>query len=376
MKDQITILCSGFGLGFYIPGVLLKNEFQSMGYETDAEVFETFMLDSNQEHIDDSRKAYHDNFAKAIIASKIPLNIEKSIDDDKVNDLLNKWENEKRKHFISLSGHWIFILETYKARVDWDVEVDGLYVDADLAPSWKSLRKYIPTVEEKYAPVCLYNKNSLNMEYTIGSKLYTPIHYEDREKSVVIHGGGWGMGTYRDVLEDIQKYTDLEINLLAYSEQELFASNRITSYMNNPSWCAWKQVGACGFPPYGIMKNGTEVCWKEPGTKYHWLLDVTARQLAVVAKPGAGTLIDSFVTETPIVMLKPFGKHEQKNMEVWENLGFGITYEKWKEKDFSIECLQEAYMKLRNSKVHMNSYSEAYAKRLDSEYRFKCKRLF
>ena len=330
MKDQITILCSGFGLGFYIPGVLLKNEFQSMGYETDAEVFETFMLDSNQEHIDDSRKAYHDNFAKAIIASKIPLNIEKSIDDDKVNDLLNKWENEKRKHFISLSGHWIFILETYKARVDWD----------------------------------------------IGSKLYTPIHYEDREKSVVIHGGGWGMGTYRDVLEDIQKYTDLEINLLAYSEQELFASNRITSYMNNPSWCAWKQVGACGFPPYGIMKNGTEVCWKEPGTKYHWLLDVTARQLAVVAKPGAGTLIDSFVTETPIVMLKPFGKHEQKNMEVWENLGFGITYEKWKEKDFSIECLQEAYMKLRNSKVHMNSYSEAYAKRLDSEYRFKCKRLF
>lgn len=364
MEDKITILCSGFGLGFYIPGVLLRNELQSMGYRMDLEVFETFMLDSNQEHIDDSRKEYHDNFAKAIIASKIPLNIEKSIDDSKVSNLLNKWKNEKRERFISLSGHWIFILEKYKAKVNWDVEVIGLYVDADLAPSWRSLRKYISAFEEKYMPVCLYNKNSLDIKYAVGSKLYTPICYEDRENSVVVHGGGWGMGTYRDVLDDIQEHTDFGINLLAYSEQELTASDRITSYMNAPDWCAWKQVGICGFPPYGIKRKGMEICWKNSGTQYHWLLDVTARQIAIVAKPGAGTLIDSFITETPVILLKPFGKHEQKNLEVWENLGFGIPYEKWKENDFTIECLQEAHEKLKSSRQHIESYSDAYVKRM------------
>lgn len=363
---KITILCSGFGLGFYIPGVLLKNEFSNMGYDAEVDVFESYMEDSQQDHIDDSKKEYHDNFSKAIIASKLPLNSEKSIDYDKVDLLINKWKSEGRQDFISLSGHWIYILEKFRKTVDWNIRVDGLYVDADLAPSWKSLRKYLDHFEDRYVPVCLYNKEELVMKYSLGTTLFEALPYEKRENSVVIHGGGWGMGTYRETVNDLCEQTSLHIALIAYNEMEMEPSDRITTYMNDVNWCAWKQKEKCGFPTYIMKQKQGEVEHKLFDRPYHWLLEITSRQKAIIAKPGAGTLIDSFITETPIILLKPFGSHEQKNLEVWKNLGFGILFDEWQTTNFDMEVLKEAHQNIKDYKSMVIGYAESYIKRVIS----------
>ncbi|MFD1905311.1 hypothetical protein ACFTAO_32070 [Paenibacillus rhizoplanae] len=45
MNNTVTILCSGFGLGFYVPGLLLERKFTAMGLQAEVEVFEALMPD-------------------------------------------------------------------------------------------------------------------------------------------------------------------------------------------------------------------------------------------------------------------------------------------------------------------------------------------
>jgi hypothetical protein len=40
-------------------------------------------------------------------------------------------------------------------------------------------------------------------------------------------------------------------------------------------------------------------------------------------------MTDSFASATPLIMLEPFGEHEKDNADLWEELGFGIRYERW-----------------------------------------------
>lgn len=363
--NKVVILCSGFGLGFYIPGVLLKNVFLNMGYDAEVEVFESYMANTQQAHIDITRREYHENFAKAIIASKLPLNSEKSIDYNKVDILLKKWRDEKQYLFISLSGHWIYILERYRKVVDWNIWIDGLYIDADLAPSWKSLRKYIDCFETKYNPIWMYDKKKLSMNFSLGTSLFMALNYDEREHSVVIHGGGWGMGTYRETVNELLEQTDLKIALVAYAENEMEASERVISYMNSADWCAWKQKEGNDFPPYVIKKDGEMTEQMKLNKQYHWLLELTSRQKAIIAKPGAGTLIDSFITETPVILLKPFGTHEQKNWEVWQRLGFGIPYDVWQGNGFCMESLKEASKKIKDYKSKVIRYEDYYVSHLE-----------
>lgn len=46
MNNTVTILCSGFGLGFYVPGLLMERRFTALGIQAEIEVFETLMSDS------------------------------------------------------------------------------------------------------------------------------------------------------------------------------------------------------------------------------------------------------------------------------------------------------------------------------------------
>lgn len=43
MNNTVTILCSGFGLGFYVPGLLLERKLTALGLQAEIEVFESLM---------------------------------------------------------------------------------------------------------------------------------------------------------------------------------------------------------------------------------------------------------------------------------------------------------------------------------------------
>lgn len=142
---KVTILCSGFGLGFYTPGLLLQAGLRRLGVDTAIHVFENVLPESARLKVDKSRKAYHDNFAVALMSQKVPQDMRNSLDLAAMEVLLNQWIEEDRRYFICLSGHWMYVLEEYrKRREPKSVHVDIVYMDSTPSPSWKNLAKHNP----------------------------------------------------------------------------------------------------------------------------------------------------------------------------------------------------------------------------------------
>lgn len=358
MKET-TILCSGFGLGFYIPGLLIRTSLEKMGVKVSIDVFEHYMEKSKKEKITKSKRAYQNNFKVANMATRYPVDMEKCFEVEQIEKLLADWKSEGRRNFISLSGHWIYILEAYQKKIfPEQIHVDLLYVDSGLAPSWKSLKKYRPNYNTGFQDRWLYDFDKKRINYAINVDVEI-IPYKKRDRKLVVHGGGWGLGTYKATVEELCDRWDLEV--VAYQEFDNEKQQEgISYYMNDPSWKAWEadENGHYIFPPFRKLSDDS-VPYQHT-EKNHWLLDITRECKAIVSKPGAGTLIDSFATSTPLIMLDPFGEHEKKNTAVWKALGFGIPYDEWKAQDFADEILDKMQEKLKNAKENNTDYAEYY----------------
>lgn len=356
---ETTILCSGFGLGFYIPGLLIQTDLLDKGVDAKVDVFESYMNAEKKEKIILSKRAYQENFSVAKMATKYHFAMDKSIDFDLVENLLNMWKEEKRKNFIVLSGHWVYILELYKEKMkNENLQIDLLYVDSDLAPSWKSLKKYRPNYNKDFHERWLYDfeRKKINYIIKVRSKF---VSYENREKNLVIHGGGWGLGTYKDTINRLSYFWKL--NVVAYDESDAEDSKEgIKYYMNAPEWKAWTPDinGKYVFPPY-IVLDEDPIIFHYTKRK-HWLLNLIQNCKGIVSKPGAGTLIDSIATATPLIMLEPFGTHEYKNSIIWGNLGFGITFSEWQKSGYSIDLLEQMHYKLKSARDNSKNYSDFY----------------
>jgi len=131
---SVVVLCSGFGLGFYIPGMVISEGLRERGIETEVQVFETLLRTDKVAMVERNRTAYHASFRVALASQKVPHDIRESMDERQLECLLDRWLAEGRRHFISLSGHWVPVLDAYRARLGSEpVHADLLYVDADLS---------------------------------------------------------------------------------------------------------------------------------------------------------------------------------------------------------------------------------------------------
>ncbi|WP_248925701.1 glycosyltransferase [Paenibacillus hamazuiensis] len=357
----VTVLCSGFGLGFYNPGLIVSHQLRRRGFATEVLVFETYMVQDKQDKILDSKKAYHDNFAVALVATKIPKDIRDSIDFAQVDRLLGQWAEERRRHFISLSGHWIYILDMYREKLGAlaELQVDLLYVDSDLSPSWKGLKKFNPDYNARYRDVWLYDARERTIPFYIQVGDEEEIPLAQRPSRYVVHGGGWGMGTYQGKIPELEQH-GLALDIVAYELEEALAQkpgNRY--YMNDPQWVAWRKgrSGEHEFPLFGQIKPEEPPVYANLPS-HHGLYEVIRRAKAIVSKPGAGTLMDSLSSATPVIMLEPFGAHEKQNAAVWEANGLGISYETWKESGFSEELLEPVHRRLLQRKAEARNYTE------------------
>ncbi|ANY70222.1 UDP-glucuronosyltransferase [Paenibacillus sp. BIHB 4019] len=363
-----TILCSGFGLGFYNPGLIVNYQLRQRGIPTEVLVFERFMQVEKQAKIVDSRKAYHDNFKLAKIATKLPKDIRDSFDSEQIIDLLNSWAAEGRKRFISLSGHWVYILELYREKLDAaaaELEVDLLYVDSDLSPSWKSLKKYMPDYPARYREVWLYASSTLSIHLQIRVGDEEPLPFADRAPRYVIHGGGWGMGTYQGKIPELAQL-GFALDVVAYEPAEAQGQqlgNRY--YMNDPEWTAWNkgESGEHEFPRFGEIRPDTAPSFSNLPS-HHGLYDVIRQAKGIISKPGAGTLMDSLASATPVIMLEPFGEHEKRNLEVWVEHGLGITYEDWERAGFAEEALATIHERLLAKRAAARTYTDDYLERI------------
>ncbi|SLK20864.1 MULTISPECIES: hypothetical protein [unclassified Paenibacillus] len=368
MTGKVMILCSGFGLGFYIPGLLIARKLQAMGIDTCVEVFESLMNKDKQLQTDKSRHAYRDNFAVALASQKIPGDIRGSLDLELAESMIQRWLQEGISRFIVLSGHWVHILDILRKRSNRVIEADLLYVDSSLSPSWKQLRKLNPHYADPYREIGLYSDLQLDIQYRIDVDGKEPVPYAERSKRLVIHGGGWGIGTFREKVGELENANiEYGIDIVAYSSEEINEprSSEIRYAMNDPEWRAWHRntSGVHTFPPFGIFSYGNEPNYQAP-VDHHGLYSLIKGAAAVVSKPGAGALMDSLASATPLVMLEPFGEHEKRNASIWKTHGLGIDYSEWEQRGYSMDVLKQLSDNLMAKRARIQDYTTEYADRL------------
>ena len=363
VSGSVTILCSGFGLGFYIPGLLIGEKLRRMGIRTEVEVFESLLPPTKIQMVEKNRQAYHESFRVALASQKVPGDTRNSVDPAAVEALLARWQTQDCRHFICLSGHWVHVLDLYREmNPDRTIFADLLYLDADLSPSWRWLRKLKPDYAAGYREVRLYDCDLMDVVYSIDMNIDPPLEYEARERRLVVHGGGWGIGTFQQQVPNLES-AGYGLDVVCYAKSEVGTCSAGRRYfMDEPSWRTWHRnhQGKHTFPPFGEIGTSGAVTFT-PQTRCNGLHRIIRTALGIVSKPGAGTLIDSFGSATPLIMLEPFGPHEERNAHVWLASRFGVPYDVWADAGYPTSMLEELHLNLIARRHEVKDYAQNYA---------------
>jgi len=348
----VTVLGSGVALGVFVPAVLVAQRLRALGRASEVAVFEHLYTDEAQEGLKRHRRAYHTNFDLACMTHRFPHDVRPALDPNRVGNLLGRWAAENRRHFIVWSGFWMTLLEAYRVQSGQELVVDVCRIDARISTSFRSSAEVsFPTRE-----VWLWNAHKQRLVHEVHVCDQPWLGFDQREPRLIAHGGGWGIGTYGEVVPQLEAH-GYGMDVVAYEnrEAEPQAPGR-AYYAVDPSWSPIYGDGD-GFPPFGQLRDPPHF---EKGGDHHALLDLVRRRQAIVSKPGGGTLMDSLAAATPVVLLEPYGEAERANADVWEHLGFGIRFERWKEQGFPTATLEALHRNLMERAVPDLIYPDCY----------------
>jgi hypothetical protein len=352
MNDQtITILASGVALGVYLPALILEYQLRKRNVNADVAVIENMVVEEKKNKILDNKKAFHENFRLALTGRKMTKDMSSSFDETLTAELFDTWKKSNKKRFITYSGYWIPLLEKYREISGFTIEVDVANIDADIC---QSLSHFTDIIFSKYRQIWFWKWDDRRLNYEVPVTDQKPLSYSQRNHRFVIHGGGWGMGTYNSKISELES-KGCKLDIVAYYPEEIGPGKEHRYFMIDPGWAPWmkNKNGRHEFPPMAEIKPGEIANYKNKEC-YHELFDTIREAKAIVSKPGGSTLADSLASATPIIMLAPFGEAEDKNAKIWEYLGFGISYENWKKSDFSMDILEKLHLNLINKGSTIN----------------------
>lgn len=355
-ERKITILCSGVALGVYIPALLLRHQLEALGVAAEVVLLEDLYSAAGLDALERLRDAFHRRFELAKIAQRMTAGVRPRFDRDRVDALLAGWRDEGRRELVVWSGFWMPLVEQYRARYAPDpVEVDLCRIDATVSPSFRGCPAPGPGDRE----IWFWNGRNRRLEHELAVTPEAPVPYAEREPRLVVHGGGWGLGNYREVAAELAA-AGMALDRVVYRCDEADAAgggaaNR--TFMVEPGWRPWRREPGepPGLPPFGEVTGGAAGAGKfVRRAACHELYRIIRRSRAIVSKPGGGTLMDSLSSATPVVMLEPYGAAERSNAELWARLGFGVGYDDWRNSGFDPAVLERASVELRDRATTMD----------------------
>ena len=334
------------GLGAYVPALLIAKALRHTGTDARVCVFESLLTAEQREQIDKTHRAYHERFDLALMGQRLAKagSLRPQSNEPAVAALLGDWNAAFREHFIVLSGFWVPILTRYTRRI----QVDYCQLDAQEPPSWRGV-----AIEPDCRCIRLFDGLAGRVAYQIPRDPDGPpeVDYECRPRRIVVHGGGWGLGEYRKAAFECAS-SGWSVDLIVEDASEITTGATDTRFfMTSSSWRPWNH-GHDGptFPPLAELQVGQPQTHRQ-GSDRHELADLLCNARAVVSKPGGGTLIDSFSHCVPLVWLAPYGEHEAANAALWQQLGFGISMQTWRESGCSASLLALAEARLRRARA-------------------------
>ncbi len=357
-KEIVAILCSGVALGVYIPALIVNRRLQLQDVSTEIFVLENLLQYDKRNKIPKSKIAFHRSFAVALTGQKIAKNITPHFDTSIVSEIISTWKKNALTKFIVFSGYWIPILEDYKRQSDLtDISFQICHLDADISVSFK------PYKPDKFCfkQVYFFSWEEKKISFFLKINNNNIVPFLSRNERFVIHGGGWGMGTYKDKIELLGE-KKISLDVICYEYNDI--KNRIENnryFMIDPDWKPWEKNnnGNYSFPPFGTVKDNDTIEF-DINDDFSEVYTLISQSRAIISKPGGATLLDSFSSATPVILLEPFGEYENKNALLWKHLGFGISWQEWMDSGFSITLLEKLHNNLLIARDNIKDYVEWY----------------
>ncbi|PTX58967.1 hypothetical protein C8N46_11136 [Kordia periserrulae] len=346
---SINILTSIIGYGIYFPALMVYERLKALQYNVHIYSIECYFNEQATAEFEQTKKAFQKDVRLAQIASRIPVKYTKKLSDEKTKALFTEWESHETTHFLCFSGLWLDTLQSYKQQHPTCV-IDMCRVDSAVSATWEALKRHDNLIAND---VSFFNADTNDIKYVLNIPEIQPLPYSERENEVAMHGGGWDLGDFTQMTNHFTN--DYHVNLIVNASQELSKEN-ITLYANQPNW---NPLYDEGFPPFGKIQNDSEIITKNY-EKHPGILTVLLKSKAIVSKPGGMTLMDSLMTETPLLFLQSIGKNEQYNQQLWETLQLGISLEKWLESTQKDLLLQEMQSNLLEIKAKTPCFITTY----------------
>ncbi|WP_055693522.1 hypothetical protein [Streptomyces prasinopilosus] len=332
---MIAVLTSGVALGVHVPGLLLASRLRERGVEASVEVLERLLPDDRLRTIEASRSVFHRDFRVARAGQRLASDPSRAVDDAALVALHRRWTGLGVRRVVVFSGFWLDPLRRLSTMGRRLPDVTVCHVDSVDSPSF---RRADPTAGGTQV-IRLASSATGDLPFTIPVTHETPLPWAGRGGRLLVHGGGWGMGTYRERAADLAAAGHLLDLVLHEPDEAAAAPSGTRVHMMDPSWHPWHDDG---YPPLGFLPPACDPgAWDyRRGTDHHSSFDLAREAHAIVSKPGGGTLLDSLWSATPLVLLEPSGQHEEHNARLWCDLGFGVRYEQWRDTGFDPEYLR------------------------------------
>ncbi|MEV7870543.1 hypothetical protein AB0P17_31600 [Streptomyces sp. NPDC088124] len=364
-RPVIAVLTSGVALGVHVPGLLLARRLDESGVPVRVDVLERCLPADKRERIPASKRSFHRDFRVALAGQRLSRGNTTALEDDEVERLLREWEADRVDLLVLLSGFWLPAAHRYAARHP-GVRIHACHVDSVLSPSFTSAAAGVPAARRAagtFRDIWLLEEHAGGVARTIPVSPAPPVAWSRRAPRYLVHGGGWGMGTYAGRSQEMSRH-GLALDIVVYEPADVTGTDPDGGagrpidghryFMLDPDWHPWHDTG---FPPFGrIRRDGTADFRR--GRHHHDAFHLTREATAVVSKPGGGTLMDSLAAATPVVLLEPFGEHEAVNARLWERLGFGISYDAWADSGWSRALLEPLHHNLLRARGRAASYSD------------------
>lgn len=357
---KIAILSSGAGLGIYVPALILHEELVHNTMCAEVFILETFYTYEKQQNLIKNKAVYHKDFRIALTAQKMANIHLNRFDHKKIRDLFNYWDEQKVYNFIIFSGFWVDIVRQYIEYVKGELSDYTsmlMHMDASVSTSWDK----VSTKGLQCTDIWMYSLATKSINYSFDLPKYTnSLDYEKRTSRLLIHGGGWGLGTYKDHIPVLNEL-GYSLDVIIYYPDELKNSNPKNRYfMLDPQWYPWEKENNSYIYPRMLLYDG--VHQKQYGTsKTHSLADIAQNCKAIISKPGGGTLLDAICTSTPLILLEHYGSYEKDNALLCNHLNIGITFEDFHKNKCAVEYLEPLYENLYQIKSTIKSFGEKYA---------------
>lgn len=352
--SSVALLASGNSLGAYIPAMHLHTFLKGNGIETEIHVLENLYHAEIRDKIRITKKAFHSDFNIARMGHKLAKPIDSSLEEEAVQTLLKRWKEANITCFAVFTGFWIPILMRYEKVADNPVDIQLIRMDAIDTPSFKVHKQLYP----RFNNVWFYDPSKLSPYSYLNSNEEEPLPYHRRYGRILIHGGGWGIGTYKDTVSELREI-GYALDVIVYDSSEVEENDGITRYYGTKdSWDPWSrdEQGQHTFPPMIHYVHEDGILHEYPLQDYFEYIQLMRNYAAIISKPGGSTLNDALAFGIPFIMLEPFGDHELHNSAYWESCGFGIQFTEWKNQGYSKQLLMDICRRLLEQRSTINHF--------------------